>query len=172
MIQDILAIDTHTHINHGSRFDSSPSSILYDATLDYLKKMADAAKLDNVTLLAGSGYRSYSYQSGLYDAYVKRDGKEEADTYSARAGHSEHQTGLAIDVTDGFKNYLDEDSDGYKWLMKNAHKYGYIVRYTEGDEFITGYQFEPWHVRYLGIEVATDVIESGLTYDEYVARKN
>lgn len=135
-------------------------------------KMADAAKLDNVTLLAGSGYRSYSYQSGLYDAYVKRDGKEEADTYSARAGHSEHQTGLAIDVTDGFKNYLDEDSDGYKWLMKNAHKYGYIVRYTEGDEFITGYQFEPWHVRYLGIEVATDVIESGLTYDEYVARKN
>ena len=138
---------------------------------DKFMEMCDAAKEDGISIKAGSTYRSYSYQQGLYNRYVNRDGKKEADRYSARAGHSEHQTGLAIDILNGKNEFIDEDNKEYDWLVNNCYKFGYILRYTKEDEAITGYQFESWHFRYVGTDVAMVIKDTGLTYDEYMARK-
>lgn len=138
--------------------------------LNKFMEMCDAAMEDGITIKAGSTYRSYSYQLGLYNRYVNRDGKKEADRYSARAGYSEHQTGLAIDILNKSLEFIDEGNKEYDWLINNSYKYGYILRYTK-DEDITGYQFEPWHFRYVGEKVAKDINDTGLTYDEYVARQ-
>lgn len=138
---------------------------------DKFMGMCDAAKEDGISIKAGSTYRSYSYQQGLYNRYVNRDGKKEADRYSARAGFSEHQTGLAIDILNGKNEFIDEDNKEYDWLVNNCYKFGYILRYTKEDEAITGYQFESWHFRYVGTDVAMVIKDTGLTYDEYMARK-
>ena len=138
---------------------------------DKFMEMCDAAKEDGISIKAGSTYRSYSYQQGLYNRYVNRDGKKEADRYSARAGYSEHQTGLAIDILNGKNEFIDEDNKEYDWLVNNCYKFGYILRYTKEDEAITGYQFESWHFRYVGTDVAMVIKDTGLTYDEYMARK-
>jgi len=131
----------------------------------FYKMQAEAHDL-GLTLYISSGYRSYDYQAGLYQRYVDRSGKAEADRYSARPGHSEHQTGLAFDlntISDEFK-----DTDEGKWVAENCHKYGFIIRYPEDKESITGYMYEPWHIRYLGTETATAVYESGLCLEEYL----
>lgn len=112
-----------------------------------------------------SGFRSYETQAGLYQSYVNQDGKSAADTYSARAGYSEHQTGLAFDLIDSAGNLLEEPVAS-QWLADNAHHYGFIVRYLPGKESSTGYVAESWHVRYIGPE-ATDIYNSGLTLEEY-----
>lgn len=138
---------------------------------DKFMEMCDVAKEDGINIKAGSTYRSYSYQQGLYNRYVNRDGKKEADRYSARAGYSEHQTGLAIDILNGKNEFIDEDNKEYDWLVNNCYKFGYILRYTKEDEAITGYQFESWHFRYVGTDVAMVIKDTGLTYDEYMARK-
>ncbi len=138
---------------------------------DAMKIMFDAAKKDGIELAIGSGYRSYSYQKNLYQNYVARDGEEAANRYSAKPGQSEHQTGLAADLAalDG-ECYLQGcfmNTDEGKWLAEHAHEYGFILRYPEEKEEITGYIFEPWHYRYLGIEEALKIKESGLTLEEY-----
>ena len=134
---------------------------------DAFMKMADAAKLDNITIKNASGYRSYNYQVTLYNNYIKRDGKEAADTYSARAGYSEHQTGLVSDV-----NQIDstfENTDAFKWLNENAYKYGFILRFPKGKEKLTGYKYEPWHYRYVGKKAAKIIRDEDLTLEEYYA---
>ena len=136
------------------------------------EKMCDAALNDNIKIYSGSAYRSYSYQQNLYNRYVNQDGKKKADTYSARAGSSEHQTGLATDILNAKIDYISASDKEYTWLINNSYKYGYILRYPKGKEKITGYMYEEWHFRYLGIELAKDVYDSKLTYDEYVARNN
>ena len=131
----------------------------------FYKMQAEAHDL-GLTLYISSGYRSYDYQAGLYQRYVDRSGKAEADRYSARPGHSEHQTGLAFDlntISDEFK-----DTEEGKWVAENCHKYGFIIRYPEDKESVTGYMYEPWHIRYLGTETATAVYESGLCLEEYL----
>ena len=134
-------------------------------------QMCDAAKKDNIYIYGGSGYRSYSHQQKLYNNYVNRDGKKAADTYSARAGHSEHQTGLAMDVMNAKWDYIDKADKEYTWLINNSYKYGFILRYLEGKEEITGYMYEPWHYRYVGIDIATEITKQGITYEEYLAKK-
>lgn len=118
-----------------------------------------------------SDFRTYQYQEQLYNNYVARDGQEAADQYSARPGHSEHQTGLAVDVgsADSTANLTVEfgDTPEYEWLKDVAHEYGFIVRYPEGKEHITGYMYEPWHLRYVGDE-AEAIYESGLSLEEYL----
>lgn len=117
-----------------------------------------------------SGYRSYSTQQSLYNNYVARDGQAAADTYSARPGHSEHQTGLAVDVGNGGGCDLEicfADTAEGKWVASNAYKYGFVVRYPKGKESTTGYQYEPWHLRYLGVAEAAAVYNSGKTLEEY-----
>ncbi|QHJ70634.1 D-alanyl-D-alanine carboxypeptidase family protein [Planococcus halotolerans] len=134
--------------------------------------MVSAAKSNGVYLSVISSYRSYSYQSTLYNNYVKRDGQAAADRYSARPGHSEHQTGLAFDFGGTNQNHWLEssfaDTSEGKWLAANAHKYGFILRYPKGKESITGYMFEPWHFRYVGSGEAPKIKESGKTLEEYL----
>lgn len=117
-----------------------------------------------------SGFRSYDYQAGLYNNYVARDGQKAADRYSAEPGHSEHQTGLAIDVGSYDSAVLLQTSFEYtpefQWLKDVAHEYGFIIRYMKDKEHITGYMYEPWHLRYVG-DKAPDIYESGLTLEEY-----
>lgn len=134
-------------------------------------KMCEVAKKENITIYGGSGYRSYNHQLNLYNNYVNRDGKTSADTYSARAGYSEHQTGLAMDIMNANWGYIAKTDKEYTWLINNSYKYGFILRYLEGKEEITGYMYEPWHYRYVGIELATEITEQGITYEEYLAKK-
>ncbi|MBF0786884.1 MULTISPECIES: LD-carboxypeptidase LdcB/DacB [unclassified Streptococcus] len=112
-----------------------------------------------------SGFRSYETQADLYQSYVAKDGKDNADRYSARAGYSEHQTGLAYDVLDSSGALLTEPG-ATQWLAENAHSYGFIVRYLPGKEDSTGYMPESWHIRYIG-EEASDIYQSGQTLEEY-----
>ena len=137
---------------------------------DALKLMQKDASVLGLNLPLISGYRSYKKQSELYKNYVKIDGEEKANTYSAKPGHSEHQTGLAFDigkVDDSFKGTMEA-----KWIEENAHLYGFIVRYPKDKTNITGYIYEPWHVRYLGIDIATKVKESNLSLEEYLGLVN
>ena len=152
-----------------SKFASGTQKLRKEAA-DKFEEMASDMLKENLKIYAGSTYRSYSYQEGLYNRYVKKDGFKEAETYSARAGYSEHQLGLAVDIVNGKWNYLSEGDKEYTWLINNSYKYGFILRYPHESEYITGYVFEDWHFRYLGIDLATKVYESKLTYDEYIAR--
>ena len=129
-------------------------------------RLAAEAKSQGLNIYISSGYRSYATQSSIYQDNVTRYGEAMADSFSARPGYSEHQTGLAIDV-----NTIDDTFAGTpeaRWLADHAHEYGFIIRYPEGKENITGYQYEPWHIRYLGIDTATAVYNSGLTLEEYL----
>ena len=136
-----------------------------------LKKMFNDAEESGINLSITSGYRSYSYQKTLFNNYAAKDGIEAASRYSARPGQSEHQTGLALDLaSQSGKCTLStcfKDTDEGKWLNENAWKYGFILRYPEGKEEITGYMFEPWHFRYVGKKEAKKIQDSGLTIEEY-----
>lgn len=136
-----------------------------------LEAMQAAMAAEGITLRIGSAYRSYETQRSIYNRYVSQDGQANADTYSARPGNSEHQTGLAVDLDDGRGCNLStcfRDTPGGKWLAENSWKYGFILRYGEGWQPIVGYRFEPWHYRYVGVEVATDMHEKGITtLEEY-----
>lgn len=139
---------------------------LDSTTESQFNALSDAAAQEGLNIWLASGYRSYDYQSSIYNNYVSIYGSETADTFSARPGHSEHQTGLAIDV-----NSIDDSFAGTPeaiWLENHAHEYGFIIRYPKGKENITGYKYEPWHIRYLGVEKATAVYNSGLTLEEYL----
>lgn len=151
-----------------STYGGNGQYIQNEAYNSYIKMFNDMKKI-GLNLIVRSSYRSYSYQTTLYNNYVARDGKEAADTYSARPGYSEHQTGLAIDVgTPSTSNLGDfENTEEFKWMQENAHKYGFILRYPSDKVLITGYQYEPWHYRYVGVDVATKIKNTGLTYEEY-----
>jgi len=143
----------------------NPGAILPEVMSAYNQIQSDGYKA-GLNYWITSGYRSYSYQSMLYNNYAARDGYAKADTYSARPGYSEHQTGLAMDVN------VAGDSFGYtpesKWLAANCWKYGFIVRYPKGKQNITGYKYEPWHIRYLGKQLAKEVYDSGLSLEEFL----
>ncbi|WP_339253436.1 M15 family metallopeptidase [Sporosarcina sp. FSL W8-0480] len=137
------------------------------------EEMSAEAKLSGINLTAFSTYRSYEYQTSLYDRYVKRDGVEKADRYSARPGYSEHQTGLAFDI--GEVNYEKHwasssfgETEAGKWVAANAYRYGFILRYPKGKEEITGYMHESWHFRYVGKEVAEEIFKRNITLEEYL----
>ena len=130
-------------------------------------EMSNAALLDNITIKNASGYRSYQYQANLYTNYVKRDGVEAADKYSARPGHSEHQTGLTTDIN--IINDSFEKTPAFRWLQENAYKYGFILRFPKDKEYMTGYKYEPWHYRYVGVNVALQMYDEDLTLEEYYA---
>lgn len=139
---------------------------------DALERLFDAAKVDGIRLSTVSGYRSYSKQNTIYNRKVASAGVEVADSYVALPGSSEHQLGLAMDVSKSTSSSLSSKfgttAEG-KWIAENAHLYGFIVRYQEGMEDITGYAYEPWHIRYVGKEYAQAVYESGLPFELYVS---
>lgn len=135
-------------------------------------KLVEAAMVEDLDLLMTTAYRSYDFQKTLYDNYVKNEGQEAADTFSAKPGQSEHQTGLSVDVSSSSVDYkltsLFGQTEEGKWLANNAHKYGFIIRFPEGKENITGYMYEPWHIRYVGLQVANEIFRQGVTLEEYL----
>lgn len=129
----------------------------------------DASK-ENYKIIAMSTYRSYEYQVDLYNKYVKSDGKDAADTYSGRPGNSEHQTGLAVDVYNQTETYTNfEKTKEYNWMQENAYKYGFILRFPKDKENETGYEFESWHYRYVGKDIAKYIHKHNITLEEYIA---
>lgn len=139
----------------------------HDARIAFEKLSFDALEL-GYHIVCVSAYRDYEYQKDLYKHYVDTKGLEYADKCSARPGHSEHQTGLSLDVMGSNMDYnLFLHSVEYDWMSKNAHKYGFILRYPEGKEHITGFKYEPWHYRYVGKELAKIMYENNLTLEEY-----
>lgn len=134
------------------------------------KKLYEDALKNNLHIKIRSAYRSYFDQQYIYNGYVAKDGKAEADRYSARAGHSEHQTGLAIDISAASDLWGDfSKTQEFTWMKDNSYKYGFILRYPKDKEYITGYMYEPWHYRYVGVDVAKYIYENNITYDEYYA---
>lgn len=132
------------------------------------ESLAKKASEEGLKIRAVSTYRSYSYQTTLYNNYVSQDGVENADKYSARPGFSEHQTGLSVDIDNKVSSYNNfENTKEFSWMKENAHKYGFILRYPKDKEYITGYIYEPWHYRYVGIDIATFIYQNNLTYEEY-----
>lgn len=138
---------------------------LTSATQTAFNKLIGAAKADGCTIYSVSEFRSYKKQESLYNNYVARDGKAEADRYSARPGHSEHQTGMAIDVNSVDQSF--ENTAEGKWIAAHCSEFGFILRYPKEKEGVTGYMYEPWHIRYVG-PIAADIAASGLTLEEYL----
>jgi len=136
-----------------------------------MEKMFAEAKNDGIELAAVSGYRSYGRQDAIFNAEIKRVGKEKALEAVAIPGSSEHQTGLTMDISSRTNDFnLDEQFAKTKegvWLVHNAHEYGFILRYPKGKEGITGYMYEPWHFRYVGIKAATEIYKNNWTLEEY-----
>lgn len=138
-------------------------------SLNAYKKMWNAAKKENLTLIASSSYRSYDDQKKLWDYRAMIDQKE-ADLSTARPGFSEHQTGLSIDILTYNATLASfEETKEFKWLEKNSYKYGFILRYPKDKTDITGYEYESWHYRYVGIDIATKIYNENITFDEYYA---
>ena len=132
------------------------------------EKMAEDAKKEGFNIIVVSAYRSYDYQNNLYNNYVKEKGFYYADMASARAGHSEHQTGLAVDIADLSLDYDNfEYTKEFNWVKNNAHKYGFILRYPKAMFHITGFKYEPWHYRYVGTNIATYIYKNNITLEEY-----
>lgn len=137
---------------------------------DALEKLQKAVKDEaSFSLLPTTAFRDYNFQNTLYTGYVSKNGKEKADTYSARPGYSDHQTGLAIDLKNpAITTDVRLSDSNYEWLHNNAYRFGFIIRFPKGKEFITGYQFENWHIRYVGEDVAKIIYENDLTLEEYI----
>ncbi|HML36019.1 MAG TPA: M15 family metallopeptidase [Bacillota bacterium] len=136
--------------------------------------LVEKAAEEGVVIKMTTAYRSYNFQKILFDSYVKKEGEEKANTYSAKPGQSEHQTGLSVDVSSPSVDYQLSNDYGKtaegKWLANNAYRFGFILRFLQGKENITGYQYEPWHIRYVGLTAAKEIYEQGLTLEEYLLK--
>ncbi|OGL34798.1 hypothetical protein A3F65_03715 [Candidatus Saccharibacteria bacterium RIFCSPHIGHO2_12_FULL_47_16b] len=136
-----------------------------------LEKLFNDALPSGYDLVLYSGYRSYSLQVGVYNGFVKSQGQQMAEKFSARPGHSEHQTGLAADVSSITGKCTLEQCFAYtsegKWLAANAYKYGFIIRYQSGRQNLTGYEYEPWHLRYVGTELAAEINRTDQTLEQF-----
>ena len=152
---------------------SSKDIYLKKVVKNSFEKMArDAIKL-NLVLIAVSGYRSSKYQELLFNKYVKEKGYKYANMCSAKKGYSEHQTGLAVDIANKTLDYDNfENTEEFKWVKDNAHKYGFILRYPKNKTNITGYKYEPWHFRYVGKNIAKYIYINNITLEEYIKSKD
>ena len=161
---DLVKIDNKYTNTVGSEL----SVVAYDA----LKQLIDDAEKEDLHIRANYAHRSYEYQEGVYNDYKKKNGEKYADSISARAGYSEHQTGLTVDVGVAYnynKGKKFADTKEYEWMKDNCYRYGFILRYPEGKEDITGYEAEAWHYRYVGKEVAKYIHSNDITFEEYYA---
>lgn len=185
---DLILVNKYNMINKdyepenmeivNSKWTKSESKLVKPAK-EAFEKMASAMEDVGFGIKITTSYRTYSYQNSLWTSAIKNNGQTYANNYVAKPGYSEHHTGYAADListnTDGGSNSsnrkLFKDTKEYAWLIKNAHNYGFILRYPSGKEKITGYNYESWHFRYVGIEIATYIYENNLTLEEYLARK-
>ena len=165
--------ETYTNTEMSSisnRYSYGTNQMVTNETFNAFLNMFNDAKKEDLTLIVNSSFRSYEEQTDIYNKYKNYKGEEYADSIAARPGHSEHQTGMAIDIqTYGSSAETFEDTEEFKWLSENAYKYGFILRYPKDKEYITGYAYESWHYRYVGEEVAKYIQENNITFDEYYA---
>ncbi len=163
----VTYIDGTLIVNKSYSLPSTFGNGLTTETTNAFNKMKSAALLDGLNIYIASGWRSYDRQVTLYNNYVKRDGKEAADTYSARPGYSEHQSGLTFDVNEVSDKFIGTPEAN--WLSENCYKYGFILRYPNGKQDITGFKYEAWHFRYVGVDLATKLYNNGdwLCLEEY-----
>lgn len=141
-----------------------------EEALEYYKKMFNDADKEGIDLIISSAYRTYKEQEETYNDYVKNKNEEYANQYAAKPGFSEHQTGYAFDIlTTGARTTTFETTKEFEWLQQNAYKYGFILRYPKDKEYITGYEYESWHYRYVGEQAAKIIQEENITFDEYYA---
>ncbi len=163
----VTYIDGVLVVNKSYSLPSNYGNGLTDEVMASFNRMKEAASKEGVNLSIISGYRSYDRQNTIYHNYVQRDGKSEADTYSARPGHSEHQSGLAFDLN-SLESSFANTKEG-KWLNEHAYQYGFILRYPKGKTNETGYVYEPWHFRYVGEELAKKLYNGGnwITLEAY-----
>ncbi len=139
--------------------------IVVDAYIEMYKALEEEL---NLKLKVNSAYRSYETQKNLYNYYINLNGQTWADQWSAKPGFSEHQTDLALDITTSSTNFDNfEDTKAYSWLVANCYKYGFILRCPSDDYYLTGYNFESWHFRYVGVDVATQINNEQITFEEY-----
>ena len=135
-------------------------------------RLVETAAEEGIDIVMTTAYRSYEFQQILWDNYVAQKGEEEANKTSARPGESEHQTGLAVDLSTSEIDYRNSsdfaDTAAGRWVAENAHKFGFILRFPEDKTDITGYSYEPWHIRYVGLTAAADIYEENLTLEEYL----
>lgn len=148
-----------------------PKRYMREVAAKAVEKLFVDAYGNDMYIIGASGYRSYDRQDTIFSRNASIYGFEEANTFSAYPGQSEHQTGLTLDVTTRSMNYKLEEEFGStkegKWLAQNAHKYGFIIRYLKGKEELTGYTYEPWHIRYVGTDVADEIYKNNWTLEEY-----
>lgn len=163
--RDLQVVSVPTKAGRGQDERSVRGVVMAD-----LRRLSAAAQAAGVDVRVGSGYRSYATQSVLYNSYVRQHGKAAADRFSARPGTSEHQSGLVIDFdSEGGRCWVDtcfESLAAGRWLAAHAHEYGFHLRYQKGKEAVTGFMYEPWHFRYVGVELARALYQSGLTLEE------
>ncbi len=166
VIRGITYIDGYLIVNKSYSLPQNYGNKLSRKLVKAFKKMQNAALKEEIKIKILSGFRSYDRQKEIYNKYLEEDSKN-VDNYSARPGHSEHQSGLAIDINNASDTFID--SKEAKWLDKNAYKYGFILRYPKNKNNITGYKFEPWHYRYVGKKLAKKLYNNGswLTMEEY-----
>ena len=166
VIRGITYIDGYLIVNKTYSLPQNYGNKLNRKLVKAFKRMQNAALKEEIKIKILSGFRSYDRQKQIYNKYFEEDSKN-VDNYSARPGHSEHQSGLAIDVNDASDTFID--SKEAKWLDKNAYKYGFILRYPKNKSNITGYKYEPWHYRYVGKKLAKKLYNNGLwkTMEEY-----
>ena len=174
--EDLVTIDRFV-----AGVGNADTHMLREKAAEALNKMLDAASEAGYEIRLRTGFRSYDYQAALYNSYVEKNGQAAADTYSARPGYSEHQTGLACDLgcksQDFALSYQFGDTDEGKWVAEHAYEFGFVIRYIDGKTDyngtrqpgeITGYVFEPWHIRFVGIDHATKMFEQQITLEEYL----
>lgn len=167
-----LYIDGIVVVNKDYGLPRNFKSDLEEEALQAVDDIIAAAKKENIAIKVRSGFRSYDNQVQLFKTYANRDGSSKANTYSAHAGFSEHQTGLAFDFTTGKSNksigVWFDDTPQAKWLYENAYKFGFVLRYPEDKDHITGYMHESWHYRYVGKEHSKNFKMNDLTLEEYL----
>lgn len=148
-------------------------NVLTAEAAEALEKLFKAASEDKIYLLGVSGYRAFDYQKQLFESEVEVFGNIQANRYVAKPGESEHQTGLAMDILSRDYEILDEgfkNTKAYKWLEENCFNFGFIIRYPENKEEITGYEYEPWHIRYVGVNVAKEIMKENITLEDYLGK--
>lgn len=166
VIDGVTYIDGILIVNKTYSLPKSYNYGLTDETLKAFNKMKNAAAKDNISLEIASGFRSYEEQKALYNEYKAENGQKKADTFSARPGYSEHQSGMAMDVNGADFSMVGQKD--MKWLEKHCAEYGFIIRFPKGKESITGYSYEPWHIRYVGKKAAKEIKKQGICLEEYL----
>lgn len=150
---------------------SNESRCMEKKAADSLEDLVTTAKKENIILIGSSAYRSYKSQLRILKEETDKKGVDYADKYVAKPGQSEHQSGLAVDVTNRVRCF-DKTSKEAQWLANNAYKFGFILRYPDGKEDITGYNYEPWHIRYVGKDIAKEIYMKNITLEEYLSYKS